>query len=331
MSDIKSDTKTEIPAPYQLLTGKDIKCRLYKVLNFNLTHYGFRYKIGLNVLNDPFISFGNCESGGLYVTWQPEYYLLYGVWISEVTLPDDAQVWTMPNKIKVDKLILSPPKLIGAYNLNWQLALTEKTVHFGQIFDFWQTDELCLLAVNRDAYNLAYVCNQTEEICLAAVEQEWPVISFVRNQTLDVCFAAYKQNHEALLYIKDRKMRDRIMAHYDSKEDTDLVSKVEKQTASYTIRDWIIHTVNHGWNTLAFAEQTPELCMAAVQYNGMLLQFIHKQTPELCMAAVSQNGRALTFVHEQTPEIVVCAVEQNLNAIERVRISVPALTDHLGR
>ena len=33
-------------------------------------------------------------------------------------------------------------------------------------------------------------------------------------------------------------------------------------------------------------EQTPEICMAAVQQNWWALQHVKKQTPEICMAAV---------------------------------------------
>ena len=47
-------------------------------------------------------------------------------------------------------------------------------------------------------------------------------------------------------------------------------------------------------------EQTPELCLAAVQQNGLALQFVKfkEQTPELCLAAVKQYRLALQFVKD---------------------------------
>ena len=43
-------------------------------------------------------------------------------------------------------------------------------------------------------------------------------------------------------------------------------------------------------------EQTPEICMAAVQQDGWALQWVKTQTPEICMAAVKQGERALEYV-----------------------------------
>ena len=47
-------------------------------------------------------------------------------------------------------------------------------------------------------------------------------------------------------------------------------------------------------------EQTPEICMAAVDSNGLTLKNVKEQTPEICMAAVKNCGWALEYVKEQT-------------------------------
>ena len=46
-------------------------------------------------------------------------------------------------------------------------------------------------------------------------------------------------------------------------------------------------------------EQTVELCLAAVQQNGLALQYIKEQTLELCLAAVKQNNHALKLVWDE--------------------------------
>lgn len=43
-------------------------------------------------------------------------------------------------------------------------------------------------------------------------------------------------------------------------------------------------------------EQTPEICLAAVQQNGEVLEFIREQTIEICMAAVQQNPNAIKYI-----------------------------------
>ena len=66
-------------------------------------------------------------------------------------------------------------------------------------------------------------------------------------------------------------------------------------------------------------KQTPEICMAAVQQDGYILQHVKKQTPEICMAAVQQNGLVLQFVKEQTSEICMAAVRQKGIALKYVK------------
>jgi 8-oxo-dGTP pyrophosphatase MutT (NUDIX family) len=65
-------------------------------------------------------------------------------------------------------------------------------------------------------------------------------------------------------------------------------------------------------------EQTPELCLAAVQQEGKLLKFVKEQTHEICLTAVSKDGNALQFVKQQTPEICLAAVKQNGDALHYV-------------
>ena len=51
----------------------------------------------------------------------------------------------------------------------------------------------------------------------------------------------------------------------------------------------------------------------------LYLRWVEEQTPEICLAAVQQNGEVLEFVREQTIEICMAAVQQNPNAIKYIR------------
>jgi hypothetical protein len=62
--------------------------------------------------------------------------------------------------------------------------------------------------------------------------------------------------------------------------------------------------------------QTPEICMAAVQEDGTAVQFVKNQTPEICMAAIQQNGNALKFIKEHTKELCDIAIQQNPDAYQ---------------
>ena len=51
-------------------------------------------------------------------------------------------------------------------------------------------------------------------------------------------------------------------------------------------------------------EQTPDICLAAVESDGMALRFVRHQTEAICKAAVKSNPEAARFTG-QAPEIDV--------------------------
>jgi hypothetical protein len=51
---------------------------------------------------------------------------------------------------------------------------------------------------------------------------------------------------------------------------------------------------------LSEKDQTPELCLAAVQECGDALQYVKNKTPEICLAAVQTNWWSIEYVEEQT-------------------------------
>lgn len=64
-----------------------------------------------------------------------------------------------------------------------------------------------------------------------------------------------------------------------------------------------------GNNLWCIREQTPELCLVAVQKDGRALRYVRNQTPELCLAAITSRCDAIMYVHEQTPELCDLALQ----------------------
>jgi tetratricopeptide (TPR) repeat protein len=66
--------------------------------------------------------------------------------------------------------------------------------------------------------------------------------------------------------------------------------------------------------------KTPEICLTAVQQDGMALEYVPValRTAEVCLAAVKQNGKALEYVPVvlRTAEICLAAVQQDGKALE---------------
>jgi len=83
----------------------------YKVTNEDECHNGYQYKDGLNILEEEFNDNPehSCVPGGFYFTdyeYLPEF-LNYGIFIREVSIPEDARVVKDPqgDKWRTDKII----------------------------------------------------------------------------------------------------------------------------------------------------------------------------------------------------------------------------------
>ena len=90
-----------------------MKTKFYKIMSKNETHNGLKYKTGLNRDPLPFNPHGDCTPGGIYYTDAKNifYFLSYGPWTREVTLPKDARIYQNPGtplKWKADKVRLGP-------------------------------------------------------------------------------------------------------------------------------------------------------------------------------------------------------------------------------
>ncbi len=68
----------------------------------------------------------------------------------------------------------------------------------------------------------------------------------------------------------------------------------------YCEKSWHLNRNNFRY----IREQTPEICLKAVKYDGRMLEYVLNQTPEINLAAVQELGWALRFVKEQTRKFV---------------------------
>lgn len=192
------------PAPYQHLRGSDITCKLWKVLNLNMTHHKFTYKVGLNVLDQKFKPSGDCTAGGLYVSWAPwKFFQLYGddIRIAEVKLPPDAAVWTTKDKLKTDRLILGEVQRIEDMKFMWSELVKDD----GRLIRYVQNPDSkqCMAAVQDAGTALKWIDPQTPELCLAAVRRYGPALACVKNQTQLLCRAAILENWTAIIDVRD--------------------------------------------------------------------------------------------------------------------------------
>jgi hypothetical protein len=240
---------------------------LYKLLHAKYTNKGFTYKEGLNEDIHPFDPSGKCRPGGLYF-FDNDQLLNYcnffnkPVYIAEVTLHEDAFVYTEVGKQKANKLTLHNIQLWSDFLTNNQDICKSIVIENGRDLEFMkkQTDELSKFAVQKNGLALEYVKDKTDELCELAVQQNGMALEFVNEPTYTLCELAVQKNGLALQYVK---------------EQTDELCKLAIQ--------------QNGMSLKFVKEQTDELCKLAVQQNGYSLKYVKEQTDELCKLALQKN------------------------------------------
>src|SRR3989339_2108397 len=159
------------------------ECEFYKLLNKDLTHYGYTYKDGLNMDVNEFNPKGECSKGGLYFTEKnkiPMWLDTYS-FITKCVIPNDAKIYIENNKFKSDKLIVE---------INNKVDICDSLI--------WHDEFYCKIAVQQNGNALKYVKKQTEEICKMAVQQNGYALQYVKEQTEEICKLAVQQNGYAL-------------------------------------------------------------------------------------------------------------------------------------
>ncbi len=77
-------------------------------------------------------------------------------------------------------------------------------------------------------------------------------------------------------------------------------------------------SVKQDWKNLANIEQqTPEMCMIALQQNPKAIEFIRNPTPEMCMLAIKADASNLSLIKNKTPEIMDAINAYAKNSIEK--------------
>ena len=266
--------------------------KFVKLTSETENHNGFQFNDGLNVDTMSFNPFGTCLAGGIYFTDIQKAYMWFKYnasvmkYFRDVTIPDDARVYIEENKFKADKMLLGPRNVIGQDIIKQVIELNGFYLQYVKE----QTNEMCILAVQRYGSALQYVNEQTEYICKLAVQQDGSTLKYVKEQTHEICILAIQQYCHALKYVKIQTPEICILA---------------VQQNGYALRH--------------IQEQTEELCILAVQKCGLALEYVETQTDNICKLAVQQDGLSLEFVNEQTAEICKLAVQQNGRALKYVK------------
>lgn len=184
------------------------KTQFFRIMNPDLVHHGFQWRLGENVDSQLFMPTGTCKKGGLYFTTfrrLMDFFVISTVklldhWLAEVWVAPDEPVWSEEDKKwkahKVTVMSLTrigdldevtrlnmfwndpidvPQEKLWSYTLKWHpasLAMLEPEK---------ETDELVMTALTRSSAALQCVHHQTFEVCRYAANFDRGVAEFVRD------------------------------------------------------------------------------------------------------------------------------------------------------
>jgi hypothetical protein len=304
-----------------LLSGKEFNKIYSPTKFFKLTiqselHNGYQFKTGLNQDTKRFNPTGSCQAGGIYfcsydmIPKWINYNNKICVYYREVHIPDNAQVYIELDKFKADILVLSEKQYIWD-NQDLIKKIIESIPLYIQCVDI-QTEELCKLAISKDASALAFIKNQSDEICMMAILRSTVSLQYVKNQTNGICKIAIMIDSDVLQYVKDQ---------------TDELCELALRRKGSMLRFVKIQTeklckiaVASDGHALEFVKnQTDEICKIAVEQNAYALRYVINQTEELCKIAVAKDGQVLRYVNNETDEI--CKIADAWNEATQIERS----------
>jgi len=168
----------------------------YKVTNIDEFHREYQYKDGLNVLEEKFNDNpkASCVPGGFYFTDYENLpnFFIYGIWIREVTIPEDAKVIKDPegDKWRTDKIIFG------------------KKYHINNDFDKWFDKEKFNW---KNSYILAIFCSEHFDKWFDTEKYNWEFSEYL---------AQYCQEHFDKWFDKEKFNWEYsyILAQYCSKD-----------------------------------------------------------------------------------------------------------------
>jgi hypothetical protein len=198
----------------------------YKILRSDLTHNGFVYKEGLNILKEPFFNDDFCGPGGLYFTdhhnmfkWLTLYdpLSINDIYIAEVELLADSQIVKMDDKFKTDKFILKNIQTFSNFldaNLQYLPSFIKNIKKIGWDFILFTSYDInrrlsilsaddCKKAVEYDPTTLEFIDanKQTPELCIKAIKKDPNVIFYIKD--LGKILKAIKPANEKIVYISN--------------------------------------------------------------------------------------------------------------------------------
>ena len=292
----------------------DYKQKYYKILQKDMCHHGFHYKLGLNKDHLPFYPHGSCLPGGLYFTDREHIlsYVYFGELLAEVTVPCNARVYKDPygDQYKADQIILS--NIVPIYQSDlvqpcWEMkpgSILGMNTKSGANLCVGMSEVETLNMLSRDGLKLRDVINPTETMKYVAVLQNPCAIQFVNHSHDALSLIAVGNNGLVLKHIPKLLQNFEICKEAVQQNGLAFQYVCDHIGKSNVIRTSAVR--QNGWALKYMLEPSKLVCDSAVEQNGLAISIVPLsfKTEYMLLKAVKQNWLAIK--HMKDPSWIVC-------------------------
>ena len=282
-----------------LVHGRDLKEDLYKILHSNMKHYGYRWRLGVNVDPLPWNPKGSCEPGGLYFTTfrnlgQYSQSPYDENLIGRITVDDDEPVWQEHQKWKAHRVTLSDVVAVR--------DLPDREYYHYISQNFYGVKSSCMY--NKDTH---------DELWNDLLRRNPSIMHYIRPKDWRMCFANVgltKPQDEYDPSVKEDK-EELLRAVHQNPWIVKFLKNIDKDIAMRVVQ----------WNgrTLKFIkQQTEAMCLEAVNDTYLALDYVHDQTDAVCLAAINRTWLALNHIRDKKPHLIDAALSQSGHALQFV-------------
>jgi hypothetical protein len=151
-------------------------------------------------------------------------------------------------------------------------------------------EQVQLMAVQQDGYNIKYIKNPSEQLQIEAVKQNGNAIEFIQNPTEEMQLMAVNYDGYALGYIKNPSEKVQMAA-----------------------------IKQNGKSIVYIDNPTEEMKLEAVKQDGYAIEFIKNPSEEIQSIAVNKSIYAIKYIDNPSEEIQSIAVNRSIYAIQYIK------------
>lgn len=177
----------------------------------------------------------------------------------------------------------------------------------------FRTEELCMLALEKDPDNIEYIPEEylNEEVCLETVKKRGDVLACIPEQFMnyDICLAAMAYANPPLKDVPEKLIDKKMcLVALEHNKDFSVLEEIPERLLDYELCLAAVKRKGYELNKVPDKFLTYELCLAAVQSGAYSLERIPSDyfTEELCLEILKDSAYGFEYIPKERLTEKIC-------------------------